>query len=205
MAIKYDIYATPIPAGSERKPGYHARVVGGETVGQEDLIRNIHKRCTLTEGDIKAALAELGNEMVNCLCRGDSVHLEGIGYFRLSLTAPSDIQPGNNHPQAIGIKSVEFRADVTMRKKLVEEARFEQPRHKSHSAAMDIYEIDLLLNDYFEENAFLTRRRFEQLCGFTSTTAYRHLVRLVGEGRLENTNTRKNPVYVPVKGYYGKL
>lgn len=204
MAVKYDIYATPVPAGSDREPGYHARVVGGDTVGRDELIRNIHRRCTLTEGDIKAALAELGNEMVDCLCRGDNVHLEGIGYFRLSLAAPADIRPGDHCSQDIRIKSVEFRADVTMRKKLTAEAKFELPRHKSHSAAMDIYEIDSLLNDYFDENAFITRRKLEQLCGFTATTAYRHLVRLVGEGRLRNTNTPKNPVYVPVKGYYGK-
>ena len=62
MAIKYDIYASPVPSGSQREPNYHARVVGSRTVDMQEVIDHIHGRCTLTKGDLKAAFAELSEE-----------------------------------------------------------------------------------------------------------------------------------------------
>ena len=76
MAIKYDIYSSPAPSGSDRDPHYHARVVGSDTVDMEELIHRIHRRCTLTKGDLQAAFVELSDEIVNCLCAGDTIHID---------------------------------------------------------------------------------------------------------------------------------
>ena len=204
MAIKYDIYASPVPSESQREPHYHARVVGSDTVDMEELIHRIHRRCTLTKGDLKAAFVELSEEIVNCLCAGDTIHIDEIGYFSLSLSTPSDLSPKNNRHPAIGIKSVNFRPDVLFKKKLENRAEFECATHKSHSASLDIYEIDALLNDYFYEHPTLTRVQFERLCGLTTSTAQRHLRRLVQEGRIQNIHTSQHPLYEPVKGFYGR-
>ena len=204
MAIEFDIYPSPTPPDSERGTTYHARVANSDTITTDDVAKNIHKRCTLTISDIKAVLSELHDEITYHLCNGNHVHLEGIGYFRLTLSAPPTITPTNMHQQRIDIKAVDFRADTLLKKALKEKAVFKRTTHKKHSAQLNIYEIDALLVDYFENNQYLTRRRFEQLCDFTPTTASRHLKRLIEEGRLKNTNTRQNPVYEPMKGYYGK-
>lgn len=204
MAIKYDIYASPIPSGSTRDPHYHARVVGSDTVDMQELIHRIHRRCTLTKGDLKAAFMELSEEIVNCLCAGDTIHIDEIGYFSLSLSTPSDLSSKNNRHPEIGIKSVNFRPDILLKKKLEDRAEFECATHKSHSTPLDIYEIDALLNDYFYEHPTLTRVQFERLCGFTTSTAQRHLRRLVQEGRIQNIHTSQHPLYEPVKGFYGK-
>ena len=204
MAIKYDIYASPIPSGSTREPHYHARVVGSDTVDMQELIHRIHRRCTLTKGDLKAAFMELSEEIVNCLCAGDTIHIDEIGYFSLSLSTPSDLSSKNNRHPEIGIKSVNFRPDILLKKKLEDRAEFECATHKSHSAPLDIYEIDALLNDYFYEHPTLTRVQFERLCGFTTSTAQRHLRRLVQEGRIQNIHTSQHPLYEPIKGFYGK-
>lgn len=204
MAIKYDIYASPIPSGSTRDPHYHARVVASDTVDMQELIHRIHRRCTLTKGDLKAAFMELSEEIVNCLCSGDTIHIDEIGYFSLSLSTPSDLSPKNNRHPEIGIKSVNFRPDILLKKKLEDRAEFECATHKSHSTPLDIYEIDALLNDYFYEHPTLTRVQFERLCGFTTSTAQRHLRRLVQEGRIQNIHTSQHPLYEPVKGFYGK-
>ena len=204
MAIEFDIYPSPTPPNSDRETTYHARVANSETITTDDIAHNIHQRCTLTISDIKAVLSELHDELVYHLCKGNHVYLEGIGYFRLTLSAPSDITPTNMHRQRISIKAVDFRADTSLKKDLAENAQFKRTEHKHRSALLDIYEIDALLVDFFETNQYLTRRRFEQLCDFTPSTAARHLKRLIDEGRLKNTNTKQSPVYEPVKGYYGK-
>ena len=204
MAIEFDIYPSPSTSGDKEKTTYHARVANSETIDTQAIAQNIHKRCTLTMSDIKAVLSELHEELVFHLCNGNHVHLEGIGYFRLTLSAPKEITPTNMHRQNISIKAVDFRADTSLKKDLIEKAEFKRTEHKHRSALLDIYEIDALLVDFFETNQYLTRRRFEQLCNFTPSTASRHLKRLLEEGRLRNTNTKQSPVYEPMKGYYGK-
>lgn len=203
MAIEFDIYPSPNASSNEEQISYHARVANSETITTNEIAQNIHKRCTLTISDIKAVLVELHDEMVHHLCDGNHVYLEGIGYFRLTLSAPKDITP-TSHRQNIGIKAVEFRADTFLKNELTEKAKFIRTARKHRSTLLNIYEIDALLVDYFETNQYLTRRRFEQLCNFTPSTAARHLRRLVQEGRLKNTNTKQSPVYEAMKGYYGK-
>lgn len=204
MPIEFDIYPSPAHSPYEEAVTYHARVANSATISTNEIAQNIHKRCTLTISDIKAVLVELHDELVHHLCNGDHVYLEGIGYFQLTLSAPKDITPTEKGRQPIRIKTVDFRPDTLLKKDLEKKARFVRTAHKNRSALLDIYEIDALLVDYFENHRYLTRRRFEQLCGFTPSTAARHLKRLQEEGRLKNTNTKQSPVYEPVKGYYGR-
>lgn len=205
MPILFDFYASPSDPEKEEKEKYHARVVKSHTVQIDDIVNNISKRCTLSKGDIRAVLDELGDELVYNLCEGNRVCLPGIGYFYLSLSAPKDANPKTTRSQSIGIKAVEFRADSILKNGLESHAQFERSDIKIHSSKLAIYEIDALLVDYFYENEFLTRTKFERLCGFTKTTAQRHLQRLMNEGRLVNVNTRHNPIYKPAKGFYGNV
>lgn len=205
MPILFDFYVSPSDSGKGEKEKYHARVVRSHTVQIDDIVNNISKRCTLSKGDIRAVLDELGDEIVYNLCEGNRVYLPGIGYFYLSLSTPKEVDPKTTRSQSIGIKAVEFRADSILKNNLESHARFERSDIKVHSSRLDSYEIDALLEDYFHKNDFLTRIKFEKLCGFTKTTAQRHLQRLMDEGRLVNVNTRHNPIYKPAKGFYGNV
>lgn len=205
MPILFDFYVSPSDSGKGEKEKYHARVVRSHTVQIDDIVNNISKRCTLSKGDIRAVLDELGDEIVYNLCEGNRVYLPGIGYFYLSLSTPKEADPKTTRSQSIGIKAVEFRADSILKNNLESHARFERSDIKVHSSRLNSYEIDALLEDYFHKNEFLTRIKFEKLCGFTKTTAQRHLQRLMDEGRLVNVNTRHNPIYKPAKGFYGNV
>lgn len=205
MPILFDFYISPSDSGKGEKEKYHARVVRSHTVQIDDIVNNISKRCTLSKGDIRAVLDELGDELVHNLCEGNRVYLPGIGYFYLSLSAPKETDPKTTRSQSIGIKAVEFRADSILKNSLESHAKFERSNIKMHSSRLNSYEIDTLLVDYFHKNEFLTRIKFEKLCGFTKTTAQRHLQRLVDESKLVNVNTRHNPIYKPAKGFHGNV
>lgn len=205
MPILFDFYVSPFDSEKGEKEKYHARVVRSHTVQIDDIVNNISKRCTLSKGDIRAVLDELGDELVYNLCEGNRVYLPGIGYFYLSLSAPKDANPKTTRSQNIGIKAVEFRADSILKNSLENHAKFERSGIKAHSPKLDSHKIATLLIDYFHENEFLTRTKFEKLCGFTKTTAQRHLQRLLNEGKLVNVNTRHNPIYKPAKGFYGHV
>ena len=206
MSIKFDFYNTPSPEGiaDEKEVRYHARVIAKQTVDTENMVKQIQQRSTLTKGDIVAVLSELRDLIKENLLNGNNVILDGLGMYSLILESPKDATPSNTHAQNIAVKRINFRADRKLRKEIMAEAHFERSRNKNHSAHMSIYEIDALLVDYFEENNYITRERFEKLCDFTKNTALRHLKRLVDEGRLVNTNTPRNPNYEPAKGYYNR-
>lgn len=206
MAILFDFYHSPSTEeiGEETTERFHARVVGGNTIDIDNIVDHIHQRCTLSPGDIKAVLCELGVEFRNSLANGDQLHLPDIGNFYMTLQAPKDADPKKTHAQSIQMKRIEFRADRKLVESVRSKAVFERAREKAHSAHISIYEIDALLIDYFEEHSFITRKGFEELCHFTRSTAARHLKRLLSEGRLINTNTQRNPTFEPAKGFYNR-
>ena len=206
MAILFDFYHSPSTEEIGEEPGnrYHARVVSTQTITLDDIVSRISERCTLSKGDIKAVISELSTEIENGLLSGKQVNIPEIGNFSLSLRAPKDADPKKTHAQSIQIKRIEFRADHKLRQNVKNNAVFERSRDKVHSAYISIYDIDALLIDYFDEHSFITRKKFEDLCHLTRSTATRHLKRLMDEGRLVNTNTLRNPTFEPAKGYYNR-
>ena len=206
MAILFDFYHSPSTEenGEETKEKFHARVVGGQTFDLDDIVEHIHQRSTLSPGDIKAVLCELGTEFKHIFSNGNQLSLPDIGNFYMTLQAPKDADPKNTHAQNIQVKRIEFRADRKLVEAVRNKAVFERSREKKHSAHISIQEIDAYLVDYFEEHSFITRKGFEELCHLTRSTASRHLTRLVHEGRLINTNTPRNPAFEPAKGYYNR-
>ena len=136
MPILFDFYVSPSDSGKGEKEKYHARVVRSHTVQIDDIVNNISKRCTLSKGDIRAVLDELGDEIVYNLCEGNRVYLPGIGYFYLSLSTPKEADPKTTRSQSIGIKAVEFRADSVLKTSLENHAKFERSDIKVHSSTL---------------------------------------------------------------------
>jgi len=204
MAVKFDFYPTPVAPGAKKKVRYHARVVGSYTVKTAEITRKIQNACSLTRGDVKGALGALSAILVESLSVGNRVHLEGIGYFQITLECAETDDPSATHAQNVHFKTVKFRPDQILRKELRKEIKTSRSDRKSHSLQLSEIEIDGLLIEYFQENPYLTRMRFQQLCGFTRTMTLKHINRLIKEKRLKNTNTHNQPIYVPTPGNYGK-
>jgi len=198
MAIQFDFYETPIPAEREDgKKHYHARPVTFSTIGTEDLIDNIQERCSLTKGDIRAALSALSDSLIDHLGDGHRVYFEGIGYFQVALSCPKDCDPNKTRAQSVSIKSVKYRADQELKNRL-SHIKLERSSLKRHSTRLSQKQIDEKLKEYFKTEETLTRKDFEILCKVTRITANRHISRLVEEGKLKNIGRRLQPVYILV-------
>ena len=187
MAIQFELYKTPRPKDEEDKETYHARVVNFQHIDTDYL-----------------ANESLSHFMGDRLREGQSVHLDGIGYFQIKLNSQEPITSPKLKANQIKLKAnISFKADVKL-KRSVSVVHVERSKLKPHSAVLSTDEIDKLLTNYFKSNPVLTRRDFQGLCGFTPTTAARQIKRLKEEEKkLKNINTY-NPIYVPMPGYYGK-
>ena len=204
MAIQFELYKTPHPKDEADKETYHARVVNFQHIDTDYLARQIQTATSLTEGDVKSVLESLSHFMGERLREGESVHLDGIGYFQIKLNSQEPITSPKLKANQIKLKAnISFKADITL-KKSVSVVHLERSKVKRHSASRTNEEVDKLLTNYFSNNSILTRPDFQGLCNFTATTAARHIRRLKEEKKLQNINTYYNPIYAPIPGYYGR-
>lgn len=203
MAIQFELYKTPHPKDEEGKETYHARVVNFQHIDTDYLAKEIQIATSLTEGDVKSVLDSLSHFMGDRLREGESVHLDGIGYFQIKLNSKEPITSPKLKANQIKLKAnISFKADIKL-KKSVSVVHLERSKLKPHSASRSNEEVDKLLTNYFNNNPILTRSDFQRLCGFTPTTAARHIKRLKEEKKLKNIHTYYNPIYMPMPGYYG--
>ena len=203
MAIQFELYKTPRPKDEEGKETYHARVVNFQHIDTDYLAKEIQIATSLTEGDVKSVLDSLSHFMGDRLREGESVHLDGIGYFQIKLNSKEPITSPKLKANQIKLKAnISFKADIKL-KKSVSVVHLERSKLKPHSASRSNEEVDKLLTNYFNNNPILTRSDFQRRCCFTPTTAARHIKRLKEEKKLKNIHTYYNPIYMPMPGYYG--
>ncbi len=72
---------------------YYAVPQRKELVTIDQLSTMISGRCTATSGDVKLVLEEFANTLINELKNGNSVKLDKIGTFSLSLTSNKVTNP----------------------------------------------------------------------------------------------------------------
>lgn len=202
MAIKFEFYRTPDTAGTQKKR-YYARVVNFQHIDTETLAHDIQHRCTLTVADIHAVLVSLGEELAWHLKEGERVHVEGLGYFQVTLKCPETKNPKETRSKEVKIKTIRFRPDKYLLERM-RNAEVERSDIRPHSLKCNDDKLEKLLTDYFGRETALTRQKLEDLCGFTRPTAYRVLKKMVDGKKLKNIGSRTHPVYVPEKGSFGK-
>ena len=204
MAIQFELYKSPNPKDEEDKELYHARVVNFQHIDTDYLAKEIQQATSLTEGDVKAVLESLSHFMGSRLREGERVHLDGIGYFRVSLTTIEPVVAATKRKLTkVKMAGVKFRADQKLKNE-IGTIKAKALKANEHSAKLTDKEIDRRLTNYFATRPFMTRNDFQSVCGMMRTTAMRHIRRLRTEGKLKNEGTMLQPIYVPVSGYYGK-
>lgn len=204
MAIQFELYRNPRPKDEEGKEQYHARVVNYQHIDTDYLAREIQMATSLTVGDVKAVLDSLSHFMGARLKDGERVHLDGLGYFQVTLRCAEPVTSPKTRANQIKLKSsIKFMADKELKREM-SVLKVERTKQKLHSVPHSNAAIDKLLTNYFSNNQVLTRPDFQHLCGFTKTTAARHIQRLKKEKKLGNINSYYHPIYVPMPGFYGK-
>lgn len=201
MTAIYDFYKNPKQKDSTEKTRYHARVVTNQTISTDELASKIHTRCTVTTADVKAVLTSLSDVIVEELKNGNRVYIDGLGYLQITLTCPEIETTDKTRAQSIHFKSVAFRPEVRLKEQL-KDTHFKRAENKTHSKEHTTEDLEKLLTRYFQSHESINRQQFEQLSGFTRTTASRRLKALVEAGKLKNIGLHHFPVYKPTEGNF---
>jgi predicted histone-like DNA-binding protein len=204
MPIYFDFYPTPNPK-SEEETVFHPRVITTDTAESQEIEQYIQNATSLTISDVRGALAALSQYIATQLLQSRRVHLQGIGYFQVVLDAPPTTNPKSMRTQRVHVKGVRYRADSELNQQL-EEATLERNKTLAiHSSVVSDEEMDARLTAFFATHPFMTTRHFRSLFPFSPTTSYRRLHRLIEEGKLQNINTPRQPLYKPTPGHYGSV
>lgn len=201
MPIRFEWYENPTtPDQEEEIKHYHARPTLNGRIDTTQLAQQIQGRCSLTKVDVAAVLDALSAVVAEHLQEGKRVHLDGLGYFHISLAVDGEVEAQTKRRNTkVRMKAVKFRADSKL-KENIGIIEVEHTKYGAHSRRLSNEEIRVRLAKYFSERKVMTRSDFQICCGMTRNTATRHILRLRQEGVLKNIGTRMQPIYVPGEG-----
>ena len=198
MEIEYDLYENPGKDG-DGSQRLHAKVVTKNVVTTKNLRENITRKCTATPADVAAVLTAISDELYDALSNGYSVHIDGLGYFSLSLSCNSEIGSGNMDNVDVWVRGIKFVPEKVFVEKF-ETANLVRVKDESrHSEKITDEEVMKRLETYFAKNQYMQRTDFEELTGFNLSKSSRYIKRLVDDGVLKNIASKFHPVYVFVR------
>ncbi|MCD7971929.1 MAG: DNA-binding protein [Candidatus Azobacteroides sp.] len=190
---KYDIYESPQPPDKGAKNKHHVRLVPIGNVSTRKLAERIQRSCSLTVADVEGVLIALSREMTALLADGERIHIDGLGYFQMTLSCDIPEEEKKIRSEYVHFKSVSFRPESSL-KKALSSTLFTRTQRKKHSGTFSLEDIREKLIAHFEKKDYMTRAEFERLSGFRHTTAYRRLKKLVEEGIL----IKRGPLHFPI-------
>ncbi|MCD7849868.1 MAG: hypothetical protein LUH63_09085 [Parabacteroides sp.] len=125
MSHFYVVHPKVDKSGTIEKVRYYGVQVTAGQVSTEQLAEYISTRCSLTRGDVLAAITELKQEIQTQLEMGYTVNLNGIGTLFLSAGSEGYENPKDCTPHRVKAKRLCIKADPKM-KAFMKEIRFER-------------------------------------------------------------------------------
>lgn len=104
MSAKYTFYKNPPLKKGEEEETLYAKVVSQGRFGTEALAQEIADTCSFSTAVVKGMLDALSKRLEQHLKYGETVELEGIGTFSITLKCPKGI----TDPKQIRAESISF-------------------------------------------------------------------------------------------------
>lgn len=109
----------------DEKQLYYAVPKRKELVTIDDLSTLISQKCTATTGDVKLVLEEFANTLISELKNGNSVKLDKVGTFSLSLTSTKVSNPDKLRTTDVKVSRLLLRTAPSFMTKM-KDAAFER-------------------------------------------------------------------------------
>ncbi len=197
MSTKYEIQSIKNVFGKGEEHRF-ARIFEGEAMTSADIENYIQASCSLTKGDVRAALAALGELMTDQLAQGSRFHIPEVGYFSLatSLRMPDDLPTEKIRGNNICVRGINFRPDASLLQRVRNGVRFERAGFSSMSKKYSEEEMTAAVRQYIAANGCITRHAMEVTFGLSRAAALGWLRRLTASGTLRKTGSAHYPVYL---------
>ncbi|MDD4637288.1 MAG: HU family DNA-binding protein [Bacteroidales bacterium] len=196
MSALYDLFVTPVrKAESSSAPRLHARVVKGKTVTTSTLVDQIADASTFNRGELLGMLSAVSEAMARQLAEGNSVELEGFGFFSPSLKCKESKEESAIHADSVRFGNVRFRASSWLKEKMAGMRLL----RKAKSAVIPERTIEERLAmalHFLSTNRAMSRTDYERLTGCAKTRAIRDLNNWMIKGLIQRFGKGTNVVYL---------
>ncbi len=196
MSIKYEIQSIKNSQG-RGKELYFARIFDGAPMTARQLKESIQSSCSLTKGDVEAALSALREYMVRELSQGNRFYIPSIGYFSLSvdLDLPEGLSAAKARANHIGVRNIKFRPDASLLKEVKAGVGFERANFSTVSKKYTEEKVLEKIREYLSTNGYINRRAMESLLGLRQNAALHWLRHFTETGVLKKGGASNSPVY----------
>ncbi len=196
MSIKYEIQSIKNSDGTGEER-YFARIFEGVPMSAGQLKESIQSSCSLTKGDVEAALSALREYMVRELSQGNRFYIPSIGYFSLSvdLDIPEGVSADKARANYIGVRNIKFRPDASLLNEVKADVSFEKANFSTKSKKYTEEKMLEKIREHLATNNYINRRTMESLFGLRQNAALNWLRHFTETGVLKKGGARNSPVY----------
>ncbi|MBR4936215.1 MAG: HU family DNA-binding protein [Bacteroidaceae bacterium] len=199
MTVKFNMRKMPSLNGDETV--LYPQMFGRGVFDTDELAQQLSERCSLTPGDVKAALSGLADMMAERMAAGYSVRLDGIGVFSASLglvdgKEREQMEGARRNAASIKVRGVNFRADRQLVQRTDANCRPERTtrRFATSSTRYTPQERLQLALDYIAAHGRMRLDDYVRLTGLTRSTASRELCRLAADATSGLQSNGRGPV-----------
>lgn len=167
------------------------------TLCTREVIEELTNECTLTPADIIGVLEALSGCVAKHLAEGNSVHLDGLGVFGISLTTKKNADISRSESMEVTLKRITFKAEKQLKEKLTT-CRFRaDPMQKPAKETITDEELTVQIQNYLTQNnkTLFSRNDVEYATKVSRYHALGLLKRLTAQGILEKCEVAGIPVY----------
>lgn len=118
MAHPYVVRSKSDKTGEKEKIRFYGTPVTNGNISTCKLAEHISDRCSLTRGDVIAAVSAIEESLLYYLGQGYTVSLNGIGSFSLSAGSEGFEHPADCKPHCVKVRRMCFKMSPYFRKKL---------------------------------------------------------------------------------------
>lgn len=194
MSLKFGWYKTPVPEGRENKKLPHARVIPQGTLNTKRMCKIISDNSTLSSADVKGVLEALNFWMGFYLAEGNSIELEGLGYFSPTLKSHQTVDEKGRNKVIAQADTVGFRCATSL-KEAVREAGLEMVKQQKKTLP-DTDERKMNILAHVNKNVSINCSTAMAINNSNRYLALNDLKELVEEEKLIRTGGSRQTVYI---------
>ena len=115
--IKFDIYESPANDGEKKK--YHVRNTNKQTIHSKDLIHETTLYTSVSRSDWAAVVEGLIDILSEKLGDGKRIHINGLGYFSVSIGSTESENPKKMTRGTVQITGINFQPEKSFKKSII--------------------------------------------------------------------------------------
>lgn len=194
MSIKFGWYKTPVPGDREDKQVPHARIISQGTLDTKYMCKMISMSSTISSADVKGVLEALNFWMGFYLSEGNSIELDGLGYFTPTLKSKITTDENGKNKVLAEVDSVSFRCATSL-KEQVREAGLELVKKANTEKLTQKQRLENIMTEV-EENKCINRSTCMNLNHCSQFIALNDLKLLINSNKLIQIGGGKQTMYI---------